>query len=94
MSKDYRNPAMKFLSQNNADTEVEELPKKRGPKPSNREKKSKPINLVLKPSVHEEFKKIAYMQQSSVNNLIGEIMEQYIKDHQEDIQKYNDMFEK
>lgn len=34
------------------------------------------------------------MQQSSVNNLIGEIMEQYINDHQEGIQKYNDMFEK
>lgn len=38
MNKDYRNPAMKFLSKDNADTEVEESPKKRGPKPSNREK--------------------------------------------------------
>ena len=59
-----------------------------------KEVKSVRVNLLFKPSVKDSMDKLAKMKQTSLNNLIGEILEAYIneEDSQKLIEKYNDVF--
>lgn len=56
------------------------------------ETKSKRLNLLVKPSVLDQFKKIATMEQTSTNDLINQLMESYVKDKQEQIDLYDKVF--
>lgn len=57
-----------------------------------RERKSIRVNLLFKPSVKRNIEKLATMQQTSINDLIGVVMEQYIEDNAEMINRYNSTF--
>lgn len=57
-----------------------------------KEKKEKRLNLVLKPSVAQDIKKIVYMKQTSVNKVIGEMLEDYIKINSEELKRYDEVF--
>lgn len=57
-----------------------------------KEKKEKRLNLVLKPSVAQDIKKIVYMKQTSVNKVIGEMLEDYIKNNSEELKRYDEVF--
>jgi len=56
------------------------------------ETKSKRLNLLVKPSVLANFKKIATMEQTSVNDLINTLMESHITDNKERIDLYDKVF--
>ena len=53
------------------------------------EKKTKQISMVVKPSVYEAFRKVAYIQGITPNSLVGDFMERYSQEHQELIQQYD-----
>ncbi len=99
------NPALQFMTapaadqENRATLHTEEdkqLPEftglKRGRKPSKEETKTKRLNLLMLPSVCEDVTKIAAMKRSSVNELINTVLQQYIADNQELIEKYDEVF--
>jgi hypothetical protein len=44
------------------------------------------------PSVCSDLAKIAAMKRSSVNELINSILQQYVADNKELLDKYNDVF--
>ena len=48
--------------------------------PAKPETKSKRLNLLLRPSIYEELKEISHENYTSINNMINEILEQYIKE--------------
>lgn len=56
------------------------------------ETKSKRLNLLVKPSVLDQFKKIATMEQTSTNDLINQVMENYVSDNKEKIELYDKVF--
>ena len=62
-------------------------------RPDQPERKSKRLNLLLKPSLFEDLRKIAQLQRTSVNDLINTVLEAYTGDHAEDIEKYNTVWE-
>ena len=57
-----------------------------------KETKSKRLNLLLFPSVAEAIEKIATMRRTSPNNLINEILREYIGEHNSEIERYNSAF--
>lgn len=57
------------------------------------ERKSKRLNLLLKPSLYEDLRKVAAIQRTSVNALINTVLEAYADNHAEDIEKYKAVFE-
>jgi hypothetical protein len=95
------NPALQFMSQPQGDnTAAPDEPEqaagfkglKRGRKPSTEETKTKRLNLLMLPSVCSDLAKIAAMKRSSVNELINSILQQYVADNKELLDKYNDVF--
>ena len=56
------------------------------------EKKSKRVNLLVKPSIYEDLCKIATMKRTSVNNLINVIASEYATANADIIEKYNKSF--
>lgn len=56
------------------------------------ETKSKRLNLLLKPSILEQLKKIAYMKQTSTNDLINTIVKDYIAAQTEALEEYDRIF--
>lgn len=62
----------------------------RGRPRENREKK-KSVTLSLLPSLHEDIQKIAYVQRRSFSGVIAELLEQYRREHQEEILEYENM---
>ena len=62
----------------------------RGRRRENRENK-KSVTLSLLPSLHEDIQKIAYVQRRSFSGVIAELLEQYRREHQEEILEYENM---
>lgn len=56
------------------------------------ELKSKRVNLLLRPSVHERCNKIAYMSKLSFNDLVNKALEEYAQAHNDLVTKYDDTF--
>ena len=56
------------------------------------ETKSKRLNLVMRPSLLVDIGKIAIMQQTSVNDLINRVLEEYKDQEAETITKYDKVF--
>ncbi len=61
---------------------------------TDRETKSKRLNLLVKPSILDDIKKIAVMHQVSVNDLINQLLDRYRIENNKDIQSYNSTFSK
>lgn len=76
--KDIENPAESLISK-------AETPK---------QKKNKRVNLAFRADVKEGIEKLAYMNRTSINNLINEILAEYIETHREEINKYDEIFKK
>ena len=54
--------------------------------------KSKRLNLLLRPALLEDLKKIAAMERTSVNDLINTVLGEYAEREAEQIEKYNSVF--
>ncbi len=82
------NPALQFISPPTHNTHnTQEAP-------SAEERKTKRLNLLLRPSVLADLTKIARMKETSVNDLINSIVEDYRDREREVIDKYNSVFAK
>ena len=57
-----------------------------------KELKTKRLNLLIKPTVHERIEKIAVMQRKSVNELVNNVLEAYAEDKANLVAKYNATF--
>lgn len=59
-----------------------------------KETKSARINLLFKKSILEDITKIAYIEKTSRNELISQLVEQYINSDkgQEELNQYNNTF--
>ena len=55
-----------------------------------REYKHKRLNLMIKPSVHENVAKLAAMKRKSVNELINNVLEKYVSDNSDLLAKYDE----
>jgi hypothetical protein len=60
--------------------------------PKKDETKSKRLNLLVRPGVLKQFAKIAYMQQSSVNDLINRLISEYNDKEAATIRQYDRLF--
>lgn len=76
------NPALNFMTEPEASRPEKDA-----------ETKTKRLNLLLKPSLHEKTKKIAYIEQTSVNDLINTILEAYAEENKEAIALYDKLQE-
>ena len=94
MSKEFKfdNPANKFIGKQEADKTDNTHNTDNKQDTSDEETKSKRLNLLVKPSVYEDFRKIATMEQESVNGLINIIMEQVVNENKEQIDLFNKVF--
>lgn len=54
------------------------------------ETKSKRLNLLIQPSLHQELTKIAYVQRVSLNELILRASREYAAAHQDAVRKYDE----
>lgn len=61
---------------------------RRGRPKENRELKKR-VSLSLRPSVYERIQKIAYVQRKSTSELLENIMEKYINEHNKDLSEYD-----
>jgi predicted HicB family RNase H-like nuclease len=78
-------PATAFISQpteDNAQTEGE--PKQ--------ERKSVRVNLLFRPSTKANIEKLAFINKTSINDFINTVLDAYIEEHTEDIEKYDTFF--
>lgn len=57
-----------------------------------KETKSKRLNLLIRPSLLKEFAKIAYMQQTSVNDLINQLIAKHVEEKSATITEYDRLF--
>jgi len=91
MSKDFElnNPASKYI--NTPDTDNKQITDSKQ-NTVDEETKTKRLNLLIKPSVYEQFKKVATMEQDSVNNLINNIMENVVEENKDKIEVYDKVF--
>lgn len=58
-----------------------------------RERKTKRLNLLIRPSTFEKMDKIAYIRKTSVNELINRVLEEYVAGRTEDMDKYKRVLE-
>ena len=56
------------------------------------EHKTKRVNLVIQPSVFEDFTKIAHMKRRSFNDLFNKVIKEYIAREENTILEYNKTF--
>lgn len=63
------------------------------PKEEGRELKKR-VSLSVLPSLYEDIQKIAYVQRRSVSELIGELLEGYRVEHEEEVRKYGTLKKK
>lgn len=61
---------------------------RRGRPKESRELKKR-ISLSVRPSLYEDIRKIAYVQRSSISDLIGGMMEKYRAAHELELQQYS-----
>ena len=63
---------------------------RRGRPKENRELKKR-ISLSVLPSLYEDIQKIAFVKRKSISNLLGEQMELYRKEHENDLLEYEQL---
>jgi len=57
-----------------------------------KETKTKRVNLIIQPTLFEEFKKISYMKKTSTNDLICEVLKKYCSENAELLKRYDEVF--
>ncbi len=57
-----------------------------------KEYKSRRTQFLIKPSTHAAIKKISVMRQTSVNDLVEQILSEYAAAHEDEIQRYEEVF--
>ena len=79
------NPALQFINtppieetQHYPVDPINNIPKK--PNPLYIETRSKRLNLLIQPSLHEKLKYVAKTQNISINELIHKVLEKYTKE--------------
>ena len=68
---------------------VKPEPKEAKPTKEDKETKSKRLNLLIQPSVLEDFSKVAFMERTSMNDLINTMIKSYCDAHREEVETYN-----
>lgn len=81
-------PASAFISKPNE----EPVQEKSGSAEGKQENKSVRINLLFRPSTKRNIKKLALVNQTSINDLINTVMDEYIAAHADEIAKYDSFF--
>lgn len=61
---------------------------------SEKEKKTRRLNLLLQPSVLDDLAKIAHMRRTSLNDLINTVLREYNAANAETIARYDEFFGK
>ena len=56
---------------------------------SNAEKKSERTNFALYPSVKEAIGKVAHIQQTTINDVVNQALQEYIEKYADKIEKYD-----
>lgn len=79
-------PATAFISQ---PIEKEAASQNEEKKP---ERKSVRVNLLFRPSTKDSIDKLAFINKTSINDLINTVLDAYIEEHKADIEKYNSFF--
>ena len=85
--KSAESPANAFISkpeENAAVTNAEDSEPK--------ETKTKRVNLLFRPSTKKNIEKLAFVNHTSLNDLISTVMEEYVAAHAADIERYNSFF--
>lgn len=59
-----------------------------------RETKNKKVNLGFRPSAWSAFQQIAYVQNTSPNNILSDYVDWYIKEHQEELKEFEELMKK
>lgn len=86
------NPALTTINKLiTADAEQQDTRAKQG-RSTEQQTKSKRLNLLLRPALLEDLKKIAAMERTSVNDLINTVLGEYAEQEAEQIEKYNSVF--
>lgn len=57
-----------------------------------KETKSKRLNLLIQPSVLEDFSKVAFMERNSMNDIVNNLIKRYCDAHREEINTYDKYF--
>ena len=76
--------AMRFISQPEAE---------HAPLPDARESRSRRLNLLIKPSTAEALYKIAFVKKTTVNGIINDLAEQFIRENADTLAKYEQIKE-
>lgn len=50
------------------------------------------VSVVTTQTIKDKIEKISFMQHKTLNKLVNDILEAYIKEHGADLQKYKDTF--
>lgn len=86
------NPALTTINKLiTADAEQQDTRAKQG-RSTEQQTKSKRLNLLLRPALLEDLKKIAAMERTSVNDLINTVLGEYAEREADQIEKYNSVF--
>jgi predicted HicB family RNase H-like nuclease len=91
MKKDFKassNPAMQFISRQKV-APAEQVPALDS---YETEKRSKRMNLLITPTAAEQLRTLAAINKTSTNSLVNSIIEDYIAQHEDELQKYADLF--
>ena len=95
------NPALRYIDTGEGNTDKlhnavnmsdESNTKKKGRPPSDRERKTKRLNLLIQPSLIDELSKVAYMKRSSVNDLINTLIKDYVEKEADAVVQYDTLF--
>lgn len=78
MAKNFKSPAMDFISTDSQKSVEDNIPMKVNPMML--ETKSKRLQLLMQPSLHAKIKKISVEKKTSVNDLIHQILDQHFLD--------------
>lgn len=92
--KEDSNPALQFITQQTR-LEPQQVQAPRqvlDTKPDMEETKSKRVNLLIYPSLHESMQKIARVRGVSFNDLVNTVLAAYEAANSKDIEKYNEIW--
>lgn len=85
------NPALQFITGAEDTHNTQYTPNTQD---TQKENKTKRLNLTITPALAEDLKKIAKMEDKSVNALINDVMKAYAISNQATIERYNEVFKK
>lgn len=61
-------------------------------RPPDRERKRR-VCLALKPSAYKDLQKVCFMERKSVSEVVGDMMEAYVKEREELLREYDSLDE-